>query len=177
MYTQIKAIEAKALLVLRLGLDAPFLSKEEIEIIANWFSEEGLEALKENSEITVISNTETFANYATEKREGFSHSWAGDQISSTEVFQILGDVEIGKFKKIAYSQNGDTPIVEETYESPNFSTAKVQALFVNEKYEDDFNGNHEYSEKLNIVIYNPNIEQHKIAPEIQYILDNFNIKK
>lgn len=170
MYVQMAKLESKALLTLKISLEASFLSKEQIETVVNSFDDTTLKSI----EIKIASDAKEFGEFCINKKEGLEHSWAGDNLYYQTCTLILGDVEIGKKNNVEYSNNGNYAGTDEEYIAPNFSLDKLQVVYVYQKQDCNFNGNYNDSESFLLVIYNPSTG-YMVSPEVQYILDNFSI--
>jgi len=95
--------------------------------------------------------------------EGEQHSWAGSDITETTILPIIGDVRVGSFRKIAYSNNG-SPWEEDNdnfQEGSDYTVGNLQCVVEQRIINNHYNNNNEESEVYTLIVYIPDFKTMK----------------
>ena len=95
--------------------------------------------------------------------EGEQHSWAGSDITETTILPIIGDVRVGSFRKIAYSNNGGTweEDNDNFVEDSDYTVGDLQCVVEQRIINNLYNNNNEDSEKHTLIVYIPDFKTMK----------------
>ena len=95
--------------------------------------------------------------------EGEQHSWAGSDITETTILPIIGDVRVGSFRKIAYSNNGGAweEDNDNFQEGSDYTVGDLQCVVEKVTYCYHYNNNNEDSEKHTLIVYIPDFKTMK----------------
>ena len=96
--------------------------------------------------------------------EGEQHSWAGSDITETTILPIIGDVRVGSFRKIAYSNNGGTweEDNDNFVEDSDYTVGDLQCVVEMITYSYHYNNNNEESEVYTLIVYIPDFKTMKM---------------
>lgn len=185
MFKKIQSRNNKAMLIAKLiKYSNGCLNKKQLEEIVNthiyWEFSNGSETYNykladQNCFIKYTRDENEFKEFLFEGTTGLEHSWAGKEISRIKVKTLIGEVQIGFHQEVDYSDNGniipDSPIHKE----PNFCVDDLIVVYQFKNEYSNYNNNYYNIDSDTIIIYDGRKRKEKVSPEIQYILDNFNI--
>ncbi len=172
IYNKIAKKEDKAKLIVKL-LKYTYgkLNKKQLETIANNRNTKSTDYIK------VITDAKEFAKEITLISDIMEHSWAGEQWKKEEAINIFGQCSFGEDYYYQYSNNGNDEIPKERKSEPLFNVEDTICVGKHINEFSNYNNNYYDEDKYLIIIYLGVKNAYKIDPEIQYILDNFNLEE
>lgn len=172
MYKKIAKREDKARLIEKIvKYTNGELTKKQIEKIINYKD-------SESSDFVIFTkDAKEFAKKITCIDHEMEHSWAGTEFTYEECKIIFGSCEFGKDYQYSYSDNGNITNENDYIEEPNFNIDDTICVYKRHHYKNTYDNRYNDETIYSIVIYKGNKDAYKVDPEIQYILDNFNIEE
>jgi len=145
------------------------LSKKQLETIINKLD------IKNRYKIIVTNDSKEFNKFSKLINEKMEHSWAGEIYTIEKAYIVFGEIKFGQIYAYEYSNNGNLETDKKSECESNFDINNT-ICFIKSKHEySDFNNNNYDTYENIICIYLGDNDSYKIKPEIQYIIDNFNI--
>ena len=127
------------------------LTDEEIRDIVSYYDFED----PVDIDVSVTSKPEEFDSKARPYRYELSHSWAGTDLNERISTTALGDYEPGMYSSYQYSYNGNLNPEEIEEELSDFTLRNIQVVHTEMIVDETLSEPHDYSRKLELVIYIP----------------------